>query len=476
MVLHRPLAPDGHLARLRPVEGAVPCAVASRPWVLAATILGSAMAFIDGSVVNIALPVIQRELGAGIGALQWVVNGYTLFLGALLLVGGAAGDRYGRRAVFVAGTAVFAAASLACALAPGLPALLAARAAQGIGAALLVPQSLAIISAAFPADIRGRAIGTWAGAASLTTAFGPALGGFLVDGLGWRAAFWINLPLAVAGGRARAAPCAREPGDDDGTARLEGRRPRRRRLGAGDAWPDGARRPRWRRLERGAADRRRRRGGRPLRPCRGARRRAAGAPVAVPEPRLHGCQPADALPLWRIDRHTLPRAVRADRPARLERRRDRPRAPARSASSSAASRARQGRSPTATACAASSSPARCSWRSPPLWLAPARGGVAVSVVAPLVVLAARHGARRRATDHRGDERRARCARRRRLGRQQRREPARRALRDRRRGGGRLDRLRDGGGAGRTLRCLPRSGLRRLRRRRRPPSAAPMQPA
>ena len=197
MVLHRPLAPDGHLARLRPVEGAVPCAVASRPWVLAATILGSAMAFIDGSVVNIALPVIQRELGAGIGALQWVVNGYTLFLGALLLVGGAAGDRYGRRAVFVAGTAVFAAASLACALAPSLPALLAARAAQGIGAALLVPQSLAIISAAFPADIRGRAIGTWAGAASLTTAFGPALGGFLVDGLGWRAAFWINLPLAA---------------------------------------------------------------------------------------------------------------------------------------------------------------------------------------------------------------------------------------------------------------------------------------
>jgi EmrB/QacA subfamily drug resistance transporter len=173
------------------------CPEASRPWVLAAAILASAMAFIDGSVVTIALPVIQRELGAGLAALQWVVNGYVLFLGALLLVGGAAGDRFGRRRVFLAGTVVFAAASLGCAAAPGVGWLIAARVAQGIGAALMVPQSLAIISAAFPQDIRGRAIGTWAGAAALTTALGPAVGGFLIDSLGWRAAFWLNLPLAA---------------------------------------------------------------------------------------------------------------------------------------------------------------------------------------------------------------------------------------------------------------------------------------
>lgn len=197
MVLHRPLAPEGRAAR-RPAAGAVPCAEVSRPWVLAATILASAMAFIDGSVVTIALPVIQRELGAGLAALQWVVNGYMLFLASLLLVGGAAGDRFGRRRVFLAGTLLFAAASVACALAPGTAALVAARAAQGVGAALMVPQSLAIISAAFPPEIRGRAIGTWAGAAALTTAVGPAVGGLLIDSLGWRAAFWINLPLAAA--------------------------------------------------------------------------------------------------------------------------------------------------------------------------------------------------------------------------------------------------------------------------------------
>ena len=107
--MHRPLAPEGRAARLRPPEGAAPCRAASRPWVLAATILASAMAFIDGSVVTIALPVLQRELGAGLAALQWVVNGYTLFLAALLLVGGAAGDRFGRRRVFLAGTVLFAA-------------------------------------------------------------------------------------------------------------------------------------------------------------------------------------------------------------------------------------------------------------------------------------------------------------------------------------------------------------------------------
>ena len=177
---------------------AAPCATASRPWVLAATILASAMAFIDASVVTVVLPVLQRELGAGLGALQWVVNGYTLPLAALLLVGGAAGDRFGRRRVFVAGTVLFALASAACALAPGTAWLIETRAVQGVGAAMMVPQSLAIIAAAFPPEIRGGAIGTWAGAASVTTALGPAVGGLLVDSLGWRAAFWINLPLAVA--------------------------------------------------------------------------------------------------------------------------------------------------------------------------------------------------------------------------------------------------------------------------------------
>lgn len=197
--VHRPLAPAGRAARADS-PGAVPCAAAARPWVLAATILASAMAFIDGSVVTIALPVLQRELGAGLAALQWVVNGYTLLLAALILVGGAAGDRFGRRRVFLIGTLVFAGASAACALAPGVGALIAARMLQGLGAALMVPQSLAIISAAFPPEIRGRAIGTWAGAASLTTALGPAVGGFLIDSLGWRAAFWLNLPLAAAVG------------------------------------------------------------------------------------------------------------------------------------------------------------------------------------------------------------------------------------------------------------------------------------
>jgi EmrB/QacA subfamily drug resistance transporter len=199
MVMHRPICPDGTAAmRQAPPAGAAPCAEASRPWVLAATILASAMAFIDGSVVTIALPVLQAELGAGLAALQWVVNGYTLFLGSLILVGGAAGDRFGRRRLFLIGTVVFAVASAACALAPGAGALIAARAVQGVGAALMVPQSLAILSAAFPVELRGRAIGTWAGASAITTALGPAVGGLLIDSFGWRAAFWINLPLALA--------------------------------------------------------------------------------------------------------------------------------------------------------------------------------------------------------------------------------------------------------------------------------------
>ena len=174
------------------------CLASARPWILAATILGSSMAFLDGSVVGVALPAIQTALAASFGATQWVVNGYLLILGALILVGGAAGDRFGRRRMFILGIALFTAASIACGLAPGTTALITARAAQGIGGALLVPGSLAIVSAAFPESERGRAIGSWAGFSALTTALGPVLGGWLVDTLSWRTIFFINVPIGLA--------------------------------------------------------------------------------------------------------------------------------------------------------------------------------------------------------------------------------------------------------------------------------------
>jgi EmrB/QacA subfamily drug resistance transporter len=177
--------------------GARPCSERAKPWVLAATIVGSSMAFIDSSVVNVALPAIQADLAASVRDAQWVVNAYMLLLGALLLVGGAAGDRFGRRRMFVIGVAVFTAASVACAWAPNAAALIAARAIQGVGGALLVPGSLAIISAAFPERERGRAIGTWAGASALTTALGPVLGGWIVDAWSWRIIFLINVPIAA---------------------------------------------------------------------------------------------------------------------------------------------------------------------------------------------------------------------------------------------------------------------------------------
>ena len=173
------------------------CPDRAKPWVLAATIVGSSMAFIDTSVVNVALPAIQADLSAAVSEAQWVVNAYMLMLGALLLVGGAAGDRFGRRRVFIIGVAVFAAASVACTWAPNSAALIAARAVQGVGGALLVPGSLAIISAMFPEEERGRAIGTWAGASALTTALGPVIGGWLVDAWSWRVIFLINVPMAI---------------------------------------------------------------------------------------------------------------------------------------------------------------------------------------------------------------------------------------------------------------------------------------
>ena len=151
---------------------------------LAATILGSSLAFIDGSVVNVALPAVERDLassGASGASIGWLINAYLLTLGALVLVGGVAGDRYGRKRMFLAGIAVFTVASLGCALAPGFAWLLAARALQGVGAALLVPASLAILGAAFEGEARGRAVGTWAAASAITAALGPLVGGWLVD-------------------------------------------------------------------------------------------------------------------------------------------------------------------------------------------------------------------------------------------------------------------------------------------------------
>ncbi len=165
--------------------------------ILAATVLGSAMGFIDGSVVNVALPAIQRDLHAGAGAIQWVINAYLLTLGALVLIGGAAGDRLGRKAVFLAGLALFTLASIGCGLAPNSTLLILARAVQGAGAALLTPSSLAILGSSFPDSERSKAMGAWAGFGALTTAFGPVLGGWLVDAVSWRAIFFLNVPLAL---------------------------------------------------------------------------------------------------------------------------------------------------------------------------------------------------------------------------------------------------------------------------------------
>ena len=179
-------------------KSATPCTKAQERWILAATILASSMAFIDGTVVNVALPSLQQNLHATAIGVQWVVEAYSLFLSALLLVGGSLGDRYGRRRVFLVGVSIFALASAWCGVAPGIEQLIIARAVQGVGGALLVPGSLAIISASFPSERRGRAIGTWSGFSAITTAIGPVFGGWLVQHVSWRAVFFLNLPIAAA--------------------------------------------------------------------------------------------------------------------------------------------------------------------------------------------------------------------------------------------------------------------------------------
>src|SRR5438034_221873 len=182
---------------IRSLPAAAPCSKRAGRWVLAATTLASSMAFIDGTVVNVALPALQANLNATIVDVQWVIEAYSLLLAALLLVGGSLGDHYGRRRVFLIGVALFAAASTWCGLAPDIHQLIIARAAQGLGAALLVPGSLAIISSSFPENERGRAIGTWSGFSAITTAVGPVIGGWLIEHISWRAVFFINVPIAL---------------------------------------------------------------------------------------------------------------------------------------------------------------------------------------------------------------------------------------------------------------------------------------
>ena len=183
---------------IRASEAIAPCSWQAGPWVLAATILGSSMAFIDGTAITVALPAIQDSLGATAVDAQWMLAAYTLSLAALILVGGSLGDHLGRRRIFAAGVVLFALASVGGGLAQSPEQLIAARAIQGVGGALLVPNSLAIIGASFEEGRRGKAIGTWAGFTGVGMVLGPVLGGYLADDLSWRGVFFINVPLAMA--------------------------------------------------------------------------------------------------------------------------------------------------------------------------------------------------------------------------------------------------------------------------------------
>jgi len=182
---------------IRSTRSTAPCAKRQQVWVLAACVLGSSMAFIDSSVVNVALPKMESELGATLSAMTWVINSYTLCMSALLLIGGASADQVGRRRIFITGITIFSVASVGCGVAPGVVALILARAVQGVGAALLIPCSLAIIGAAFDEKERGAAIGIWSGASAIAAGGGPLLGGWLVDHVSWRAIFLINPVIAV---------------------------------------------------------------------------------------------------------------------------------------------------------------------------------------------------------------------------------------------------------------------------------------
>jgi len=186
------------MARNHEQAGAPSTGLAHPRWTLATCILASSLAFIDGSVVNVALPAIGKSLGGGAADLQWTVNAYMLPLSALLLIGGAAGDHCGRRRLLIVGIVLFTIASIGCALAPSLGVLLPARALQGIGAAILLPNSLAILGNAFSGSAKGRAVGTWAAAGAIASAVGPPLGGWLVGTIGWRPIFLINVPVAAA--------------------------------------------------------------------------------------------------------------------------------------------------------------------------------------------------------------------------------------------------------------------------------------
>ena len=200
----------------------VPCVPFAESWVLAATILGSSMVFIDGTVVNVALPALQKSFNATLLDVQWVVESYALFLAALLLAGGSGGDRFGRRRIFCVGVALFALASIMCGLSQSVGQLIAARTVQGVGGALLVPNSLAIISASFDEDRRGRAIGTWSGFTAITAGIGPVLGGWLIERVSWRAVFFINVPLALIV-LLIASLHVRESRDDDANTPLDWR-------------------------------------------------------------------------------------------------------------------------------------------------------------------------------------------------------------------------------------------------------------